>query len=119
MGLAPVLVVEIFKVLRRLRRAGVGILLVEQNARLSLAIADRGYVLETGRGVLSGTGQALLRAPEVIHRYLGVAATRVDTPDGGTAGWTERLRSVLGRGPQPTPGGGERTIPGSMGGDPR
>jgi len=119
LGLAPVLVAEIFEVLRRLRRAGVGLLLVEQNARLSLAIADRGYVLETGRGVLSGSGTQLLRAPEVIHRYLGVAATRVDAPDGVTAGLTERLRSVLGGGPGRTAGGGRRTIPETAGGDPR
>ena len=100
LGLAPVVVAEIFEVLRGLRRAGVGILLVEQNARLSLAIADRGYVLETGRVMLSGTGNALLRTPEVIHRYLGVAATRVDpSGDGETAGLAARLKAVLGRGP--------------------
>ncbi len=96
LGLAPILVAEIFGVLRRLREAGVGLLLVEQNARMSLAIADRGYVLETGRIVLSGTGQELLRTPEVIHRYLGVAAARVDTSGGGdAAALAARLRSVL------------------------
>ncbi len=96
LGLAPVLVAEIFDVLRRLRQAGVGLLLVEQNARLSLAIADRGYVLETGRVVLSGSGKALLRTPEVIHRYLGVAATGVDASGAGeAAGLAVRLKSVL------------------------
>ena len=96
LGLAPVLVAEIFEVLGRLRRAGVGLLLVEQNARLSLAVADRGYVLETGRVVLSGAGKELLATPEVIHRYLGVAATRIDTSsDGGAAGLAARLKSVL------------------------
>ncbi len=96
LGLAPVLVAEIFEVLRRLRQAGVGLLLVEQNARLGLAIADRAYVLETGRVVLSGTGKELLRTPEVIYRYLGVAATRVETSgDGDAAGLAARLQSVL------------------------
>lgn len=96
LGLAPILVAEIFGVLRRLRQAGVGLLLVEQNARMSLAIADRGYVLETGRVVLSGTGQELLRAPEVIHRYLGVAATQVAASgDREAAGLAARLKSVL------------------------
>jgi branched-chain amino acid transport system ATP-binding protein len=96
LGLAPVLVGEIFEVLRRLRGAGVGLLLVEQNARLSLAIADRGYVLETGRVALSGTGKELLGAPEVIHRYLGVAATRAAAPgDEDAAGLAARLTSVL------------------------
>ena len=96
LGLAPVLVEEIFEVLRRLRGAGVGLLLVEQNARLSLAIADRGYVLETGRVALSGTGTELLATPEVVHRYLGVAATRGGTSSGGEAALlAARLTSVL------------------------
>jgi branched-chain amino acid transport system ATP-binding protein len=96
LGLAPVLVAEIFEVLRRLRQAGVGLLLVEQNARLSLAIADRGYVLETGRVVLTGTGQELLGGPEVIRRYLGVAGTRVNASDDGeAAALAERLKTVL------------------------
>ena len=98
LGLAPVVVGEIFEVLRSLRQAGVGILLVEQNARLSLAIADRGYVLETGRVVLSGTGKDLLRTPEVVHRYLGVGAARgAPSGDGGEAArLAARLKSVLG-----------------------
>ncbi len=96
LGLAPILVAEIFAVLRRLREAGVGLLLVEQNAKMSLAIADRGYVLETGRVVLSGAGRELLRTPEVVHRYLGVAASQVNTSDGGdAAALAARLRSVL------------------------
>jgi branched-chain amino acid transport system ATP-binding protein len=95
LGLAPILVAEIFGVLRRLRDAGVGLLLVEQNARMSLAIADRGYVLETGRVVLSGTGRELLRTPEVIHRYLGVSAAPVGSSGGGTDELAARLTSVL------------------------
>jgi len=97
LGLAPVLVAEIFEVLRRLRQAGVGLLLVEQNARLSLAIAARGYVIETGRVVLSGTGTGLLSTPEVVHRYLGVAAPRAGASgDGEAPGLAARLKSVLG-----------------------
>jgi branched-chain amino acid transport system ATP-binding protein len=97
LGLAPVLVAEIFDVLRGLREAGVGLLIVEQNARLSLAIADRGYVLETGRIVLAGTGQELARTPEVIHRYLGVGAARVEAEGReAAAALAARLRAVLG-----------------------
>jgi branched-chain amino acid transport system ATP-binding protein len=96
LGLAPVLVGEISGVLRRLRETGVGLLLVEQNARLGLALADRAYVLETGRVVLSGTGKELLADPEVIHRYLGVAAARADKPRGGEAAeLAARLQAVL------------------------
>ncbi len=96
LGLAPVLVAEIFDVLRGLREAGAGLLIVEQNARLSLAIADRGYVLETGRIVLAGTGQDLARTPEVVHRYLGVGAARVEADGGETAAaLAARLKTVL------------------------
>jgi len=72
LGLAPVLVTEIFGFIARLREQGRSILLSEQNARLSLAIADRGYVLEQGCAVLSGSGRDLLDDPEVAERYLGV-----------------------------------------------
>ena len=97
LGLAPVLVGEIAAVLRRLRQSGVGLLLVEQNARLGLALADRAYVLETGRVVMSGTGKELLGAPDVIHRYLGVTAARADAArDAGAAALAARLQSVLG-----------------------
>ena len=96
LGLAPVLVAEIFAVLRDLRTAGVGLLMVEQNARLSLAIADRGYVLETGRVALAGTGRELARMPEVIHRYLGVGEGRAGVAaEGAVAALTSRLRAVL------------------------
>ena len=94
LGLAPVLVTEIFAVLRRLRDSGAAVLIVEQNARLSLAVADRGYVLETGRVVLAGTGRELLRMPEVVHRYLGVGAA-VDPGGGDAAALAGRLRAVL------------------------
>ena len=72
LGLAPVLVSQIFRLIAGLRDDGVAILLSEQNARLSLAIADRGYVIEKGRVVLSGTGQDLLRADDIAERYLGI-----------------------------------------------
>jgi branched-chain amino acid transport system ATP-binding protein len=72
MGLAPRLVAEIFACVRQLRAADTALLLVEQNARAALAIADRGYVLETGRIVLSGTGAALLADEQVRAAYLGL-----------------------------------------------
>jgi len=72
LGLAPVLVAEIFRLISGLRAQGLSIVLSEQNAKLSLAIADRAYVIETGRVALKGTGQELLASPEVAERYLGV-----------------------------------------------
>ena len=71
MGLAPVLVLEIFKVLREINQQGISLLLVEQNARMALQIASRGYVLETGSIVLEGTGQELLANQKVREAYLG------------------------------------------------
>jgi branched-chain amino acid transport system ATP-binding protein len=75
LGLAPVLVAEIFRLIGRLREQGLAILLSEQNARLSLAIADRGSVIEKGRVALEGSGKALLADPAVAERYLGVGAS--------------------------------------------
>jgi branched-chain amino acid transport system ATP-binding protein len=72
MGLAPRLVAEIFAQIARLRAAGMTILLVDQNARAALAIADRGYVMETGRIVLTGTADELLRDPQVRAAYMGL-----------------------------------------------
>jgi branched-chain amino acid transport system ATP-binding protein len=115
LGLAPVLVAEIFAVMRDLRAAGVGLLMVEQNARLSLAVADRGYVLETGRIALAGTGAELARTPDVVHRYLGVGASRVAAEDRArAAGLAARLRAILGeadRGEGARASGGERGLP--------
>jgi len=71
LGLAPVLVDTIFAVLRKLKEGGRTILLVEQNARLALEIADRGYVLETGRLILDDTAAALRSNAEVERAYLG------------------------------------------------
>ena len=71
MGLAPILVEQIFKIIQILHEAGTTILLVEQNAQAALSIADRGYVLETGKIVTSGTGTELLASPEIKKAYLG------------------------------------------------
>ncbi|GAC1420036.1 MAG: ABC transporter ATP-binding protein [Candidatus Velthaea sp.] len=75
MGLAPKLVSEIFSIVAEERARGTSILLVEQNARRALAIADRAYVMERGRIVLSGTGAELARNSEVTAAYLGSSAT--------------------------------------------
>jgi branched-chain amino acid transport system ATP-binding protein len=72
MGLAPRLVAAVFDVFESLRRDGVTMLLVEQNARAALAIADRGYVLESGRVTLEGPGRELLGAEAVRTAYLGI-----------------------------------------------
>jgi branched-chain amino acid transport system ATP-binding protein len=71
LGLAPTVVETIFTIVQEINKAGVTILLVEQNAHLALGIANHGYVLETGTVVQSGTGQELLRSPEVRKAYLG------------------------------------------------
>ncbi|PIV72429.1 MAG: ABC transporter ATP-binding protein, partial [Rhodocyclales bacterium CG17_big_fil_post_rev_8_21_14_2_50_68_7] len=72
MGLAPLLVEEIFNAIVELRRRGMTIFLVEQNAYAALSVADVGYVLETGRTVLSGPGQELLQNEQVKQAYLGM-----------------------------------------------
>ncbi len=71
MGLAPILVEQIFDIIKRLHERGTTILLVEQNARMALSVADRGYVLETGKIVATGTGGELLRDEAVKRAYLG------------------------------------------------
>ena len=71
MGLAPILVEQIFDIIKAFHKAGTTILLVEQNAQAALSVADRGYVLETGRIVASGTGKELLNSPEIKRAYLG------------------------------------------------
>ena len=72
MGLAPMLVEQILKAVAGLKNAGLTVLLIEQNARAALAIADRGYVLETGRITASGRGAELLADGRVQAAYLGV-----------------------------------------------
>ena len=71
MGLAPILVEQIFEIIENLHKAGTTILLVEQNAQAALSVADRGYVLETGRITLEGSGRGLLSNPAVRAAYLG------------------------------------------------
>lgn len=72
LGLAPLIVKEIFRVIVRLKETGVGILLVEQNARAALQAADYGYVLETGEVVMEGPATQLANDPKVIDTYLGL-----------------------------------------------
>ena len=71
MGLAPILVEQIFEIIQNLHKAGTTILLVEQNAQAALSVADRGYVLETGKVVTTGTGAELLASPVIKKAYLG------------------------------------------------
>ena len=71
MGLAPILVEQVFDIISALHKAGTTILLVEQNAEMALSIADRAYVMETGRITLSGTGKELAASEEVQKAYLG------------------------------------------------
>ncbi len=71
MGLAPILVEQIFDIIKLLHKEGTTILLVEQNAQMALSVADRAYVLETGKITLSGTGEELIRSDEIRRAYLG------------------------------------------------
>ena len=71
MGLSPIFVNEIFDIIKDLHQHGITILLVEQNAKAALSIADRAYVLENGKVVLSGNGQELLNDDKVRAAYLG------------------------------------------------
>ncbi|MEF9921043.1 MAG: ABC transporter ATP-binding protein [Erysipelotrichaceae bacterium] len=71
MGLAPILVKEIFSIIKDIKAQGTTVLLVEQNARMALSIADRAYVLETGKIVLSGTGAELSLSEDIQKAYLG------------------------------------------------
>ncbi|MCI5159034.1 MAG: ABC transporter ATP-binding protein, partial [Candidatus Electrothrix sp. AUS1_2] len=71
MGLAPLLMLDMFESLKEINRAGTTILLVEQNARLALKFAKRGYVLENGKLVLEGKAENLLNDPAVKKAYLG------------------------------------------------
>jgi branched-chain amino acid transport system ATP-binding protein len=71
MGLSPVLVAQNFEIIERINNAGTTVFVVEQNASMALSIADRGYVLQTGRIVLDDTSQALLANPQMRAAYLG------------------------------------------------
>jgi branched-chain amino acid transport system ATP-binding protein len=78
LGLAPLVVREVFQIIERLRAQGVSILLVEQNARAALQVADYGYVLETGEISMHGPAAQLAGDPRVIETYLGAARARND-----------------------------------------
>ena len=71
MGLAPILVEQIFDIIKELHKAGTTILLVEQNAEMALKVADRAYVMESGKIVLSGTGEELAASDAIKKAYLG------------------------------------------------
>ena len=71
MGLAPIFIREIFKIIQEIQKTGTTVLLIEQNAKMALSISNRAYVLETGSVVFSGTGQELLESDEIQKAYLG------------------------------------------------
>ncbi|VTX70085.1 High-affinity branched-chain amino acid transport ATP-binding protein LivF [Granulicatella adiacens] len=71
MGLAPIFIREIFKIIQEIQKTGTTVLLIEQNAKMALSISNRAYVVETGSVVLSGTGQELLESDEIQKAYLG------------------------------------------------
>jgi branched-chain amino acid transport system ATP-binding protein len=94
LGVAPLLVSEIFRLIVRLRAQGITIMLAEQNARQALSIADRGYVFENGKVTLEGPAVDLLNSPDIAERYLGMgSATEVSgSASDALAG---KLRAVL------------------------
>jgi branched-chain amino acid transport system ATP-binding protein len=94
LGVAPLLVAEIFRLIVALRAQGITILLAEQNARQALSIADRGYVFEQGRITLSGAARDLLNSPGIAERYLGIGGA-TEAPDAQAAALAARLRSVM------------------------
>ena len=94
LGVAPLLVAEIFRLIVALREQGITILLAEQNARQALSIADRGYVFENGRITLSGSARDLLNSREIAERYLGMSGT-AKASGAVAASLAERLRGVL------------------------
>jgi branched-chain amino acid transport system ATP-binding protein len=95
LGLSPILVADIFRLIKDLRSQGIAILLSEQNARLSLQIADRGYVIESGRVVIEGAGRQLLGQAEVVERYLGVGKGVAAADAQRHGDLVARLQSVL------------------------
>jgi branched-chain amino acid transport system ATP-binding protein len=94
LGVAPLLVAEIFRLIVALREQGITILLPEQNARQALSIADRGYVFENGRIALSGAARDLLNSPEIAERYLGMSGA-TEASDTAGAALAAKLRDVL------------------------
>ena len=90
MGLAPRMVTQVYEILAELKEAGTTILLVEQNARAALKVADRGYVLETGRIILDGSAAELRDDPEVQRAYLGKGIGKCGNERGGKRGKGEK-----------------------------
>jgi len=99
LGLAPALVVEIFRMIAGMRALGLAILLSEQNARSSLAISDRAYVIEQGRVALEGSGRELLGRSEVAERYLGVGKSVGTLDERRHQHLVGRLKSIFGSAP--------------------
>jgi branched-chain amino acid transport system ATP-binding protein len=95
LGLSPQLVSQIFQLIAGLRDSGMAILLSEQNARLSLGIADRGYVIENGRVAISGNGQDLLRSSDIAARYLGVGTDLAAVSVSRDEHYTAKLRELM------------------------
>jgi branched-chain amino acid transport system ATP-binding protein len=94
LGIAPLLVAEIFRLVVALRAQGITILLAEQNARQALSIADRGYVFENGKIALSGSSKDLLSAPDIAKRYLGMGGAN-EVSGAASAALAGKLRAVL------------------------
>ena len=94
LGLSPTLVAETFRLISQLKDRGLAILLSEQNARQSLAISDRAYVIENGRIVAQGSSASILASDDIAERYLGVGAI-VGTDSVRQSAVTERLRGIL------------------------
>ncbi len=95
LGLAPIVVQTIFDILPSLAKSGVGVLLIEQNGQIALSIADRAVLLERGNITIRGTGQELLKNPEVIERYLGVGNSIGANPEKQSV-MSVRIRTALG-----------------------
>ena len=94
LGVAPLLVAEIFRFIVALRAQGIAILLAEQNARQALSIADRGYVFENGKIALSGSSKALLNSADIAERYLGMGGA-AEISETASEELASRLRNVL------------------------
>jgi branched-chain amino acid transport system ATP-binding protein len=95
LGLSPTLVTEIFRLVTALRARGLAVLLSEQNARQSLAIADRAYVIENGRITLQGRSADIIGAEGVAEKYLGVGVAVGDQTSPRQRALSERLKQIL------------------------
>lgn len=97
LGLSPGLVADIFRLIAQLRSKGLAILLSEQNARQSLAIADRAYVIENGRIVTAGPSAAILASDEIAEKYLGVGHAVSDSGSARQRAMSARMHAILGQ----------------------